>query len=353
MSQQSSDRPDNGASVSARPKVALLTGGSTPERTVALAGARQVTKALRQRGYSVTVFDTCSGRVETQDEESLLPESVDSRSLSPEQLEELEASEDLVALIAGAELQSADVVWPLLHGLQGEGGEVQSVLEAAGLPYVGSDARGSTLAMDKSVAKILMMSVGVPTPQWVSFRAGDVLPQPTSYPLVVKPSRVGSTVGLSLIDDQSGLESAIEQALLYDDEVLLEEFLAGRELTVGIFRDQALAVGESRTKGQVFDYHSKYQAGAAQEIFPAEIPRELAQHVQALALKVHQVLKLRDFSRVDFRLDASGSPKCLEANTLPGMTKTSLLPQSAAAAGIGFGDLCSLIVELALERIRG
>ena len=333
-----------------RPVVALLTGGSTPERPVALAGARQVVDALRNRGFSVRVFDTCSGYLASTAESSVMTDGVARVTPTLDELEQLRQQEDLFALMASDALRTSDVCWPLLHGLQGEGGQLQSLLEANGIPFVGSDARGSTLAIDKGVSKTLMEAAGVPTPNWQIWRAGDPEPEVMNYPVVVKPSRVGSTVGLTVVRAASELSAALEMAIGYDDEVLVEDFVPGRELTVGVLRDQALAVGEIRTSGDVFDFESKYQPGVATEIFPAEIPRELAEQVSRMALATHRALKLRDFSRVDFRLDASGSPLCFEANTLPGMTPNSLLPQSAAAAGIGFSDLCEIFVELALAR---
>ncbi len=196
-----------------------------------------------------------------------------------------------------------------------------------------------------------MLAAGVPTPGWQLWRVGTPSPEPCGYPVVVKPSRVGSTVGLSVVNSKAELEAALELAILYDDEVLFEEFLPGRELTVGILRDEPLVVGEIRTEGVVFDFVSKYQPGTAAEIFPAEIPRELSEQIKELALATHEALKLRDFSRADFRLDSDGKPYCLEANTLPGMTPTSLFPQSAAAAGIGFVDLCEILVGLAHARL--
>ena len=331
-------------------RIAMLTGGSTPERGVALAGARQVTAALRALGHQVDVFDTCLGFVPLEEEKTHCPEGVDREPPTPEELAELHAREDLLALLSTEAFRSVDLVWPLLHGREGEGGRVQSLLEANGQRFVGSDARGSTLAMDKAVTKTLLRAAGIPTASWALWRAGEPLPSPEAYPCIVKPSRVGSTVGLTLVRESEELESALHQALRFDDEVLVEDFLPGKELTVGVLGDRALAVGEIRTLGEVFDFESKYQPGAATEIFPAEIPNGLAERCRDLALQTHICLKLRDLSRVDFRLNAEGEVFCLEANTLPGMTSTSLLPQSAAASGLSFADLCSLLVEMALDR---
>lgn len=333
-----------------RTRIAMLTGGSTPERGVALAGARQVTAALRSCGFAVDVFDTCLGRIAEEDEGTHFPDHVEREPPSLEELEELRGREDFLCLLSSEPFRDADVVWPLLHGREGEGGLVQSLLEANGQRFVGSDARGSTLAMDKGVSKTLLRAADVPTADWTIWRAGEPAPAPNRFPCIVKPSRVGSTVGLTLVREPKGLLAALERALRFDDEVLVEDFLPGKELTVGILGDRALAVGEIRTRGEVFDFESKYQPGAATEIFPAEIPNELAERCRELARAAHACLKLRDFSRIDFRLDRDGEVYCLEANTLPGMTKTSLLPQSAAASGLSFSDLCRMLVELAVER---
>ncbi|HUP25877.1 MAG TPA: D-alanine--D-alanine ligase, partial [Thermoanaerobaculia bacterium] len=172
-------------------------------------------------------------------------------------------------------------------------------------------------------------------------------------PLVVKPSRIGSTIGLTLVatpTDSVSLLTAAEVAAAFDPIVLLEEYLPGREMTVGVLGDAALGVGEIVTATGLFDYESKYTPGGAREIFPADLPSELTESLREMAVRVHRALKLRDFSRVDFRLDAAGRPYCLEANTLPGMTPTSLLPQSAACVGIDFPELCDRIVGLALAR---
>jgi D-alanine-D-alanine ligase len=218
------------------------------------------------------------------------------------------------------------------------------------------------LAMDKDVTKRLLREAGIAVPRGVLLSDAAVLDgavldgaavQALGVAVVVKPSRVGSTVGLTLVRDSqdlAALEAAVELARTFDREVLVEEFLPGRELTVGVVGAEALAVGEIRPGREIFDYETKYTPGLAQEIFPAPISPTLTAALRHEALAVHRVLKLRDFSRIDFRLDAAGTPRCLEANTLPGMTRTSLLPQSAAAFGIDFDALCRRMVSLAGER---
>ena len=331
-------------------RIAVLTGGSTPERTVALAGAAKVSAALRAQGYEVTVFDTIEpGPLDAELERQRLGRVVGTRPPSLAELRELEAREDLPSLVAG-ELASHDAVFLVLHGRQGEGGEVQELLEAAGIAFTGSDARSSRLAMDKDESKSRFRDAGIPTPDWLTWPARQSDIEELGLPLIVKPSRVGSTVGLTLMSDLNGLDSAVGKALTFDDQVILERFLPGREHTVGVVEDRALGVGEIVAPGVIFDFHSKYTPGRARELFPAEIDPDLERRLRDLALAAHEALDLRDFSRVDFRLDAGGSAYCLEVNTLPGMTPTSLLPQSAAVFGISFEHLCDRMIRLALAR---
>lgn len=331
-------------------RIAVLTGGSTPERTVALAGAAKVSAALRARDYDVTVFDTIgSGPLDAELERQRLGRAVGASPPSLAELRELEAREDLPALVAG-DLGGHDAVFLVLHGRQGEGGAVQELLEAAGIAFTGSDARSSRLAMDKDESKRRFRDAGIPTPDWLTWPARQSDVEELGLPLIVKPSRVGSTVGLTLMPDLFGLDSAVGKALTFDDQVILEQFLPGREYTVGVLENAALGVGEIVPPDVIFDFHSKYTPGRAQELFPAEIDEALQSRFRELALAAHEALELRDFSRVDFRLDAAGSPYCLEVNTLPGMTPTSLLPQSAAVFGISFEDLCDCMIRLALKR---
>jgi D-alanine-D-alanine ligase len=331
-------------------RITVLTGGSTPERDVALAGAAQVVAALRQRGYTVVVVDTVLGALTAEQELDLLVPTVGKAPPTDGMLADLAARELGVRLVGLSALRDADLVFPVLHGRQGEGGEVQALLEAARIPYAGSDPLGSGLAMDKDLAKRLFRDADVPTPDWLLWPAGEADVGRLGLPLVVKPSKVGSTVGLSVVNALDEIPAAVETALRYDDAVLLEEYIAGREFTVGILGDEALAVGEIIPQHKIFDYECKYTPGMTREVFPAEILPPLTAELQALALRAHRCLRLRDFSRVDFRLGTGEVPCCLEVNTLPGLTATSLLPQSAAAVGIPFEALCDRICRLALAR---
>ena len=331
-------------------RLTVVTGGSTPERDVAFAGAAQVVAALRERGHQVAVVDTVDGVLTPEAERRLLVPSVGRTPPTRQALRALEARELGPALIQLPEVADAEVVFLVLHGRQGEGGILQAVLDAAGVPYTGSGPLGSALAMDKDIAKRLFQWAGVPTAAWRMWPVGRADAEALGWPLVVKPSNVGSTIGLTVVRSYAELEPAVEHARQYDEEVLLEQFVPGRELTCGVLGERALAVGEIIPRHALFDYECKYTPGMSREVFPAELPEEMTRAIQAQALAAHRVLKLRDFSRVDFKLAGDGTPCCLEANTLPGLTRTSLLPQSAAAVGVTFGDLCETICQRALRR---
>lgn len=331
-------------------RVTILTGGSTPERDVALARAGQVLAALRERGHTVSVVDTTSGVVSEQDEQTLLSRPVDQAPPSATELEALAARELGADLLTLPAIRSADAVFLVLHGRQGEGGFIQTMLEHGDIPYTGSGPLGSAMAMDKDIAKRLFRDAGIPTPDWALWPADETTVARLGLPLVVKPSKVGSTVGLSVVRELDALPAAVAEAARYDDEILLEQFIDGTELTVGVLGPDALAVGEIRPEHEIFDYECKYTPGMSQEIFPAPIPDQVADEVRRLGQRAHLALKLRDFSRIDFRQGADGQVYCLEANTLPGLTVTSLLPQSSAAAGIPFDSLCERICAMAMRR---
>jgi D-alanine-D-alanine ligase len=244
----------------------------------------------------------------------------------------------------------ADVIFLGLHGGRGEDGTIQSLLETAGVRYTGSGPVGSGVAMDKDLSKRLFLVAEVVTAAWLMAPARpDEVDLDLDWPVIVKPSKQGSTVGLTVVRDASGLAAAITEAARHDDEVMVEAFVPGRELTVGVLGDRALAVGEIIPKHDLFDYECKYTPGMSEEIFPAQVPEIVTREAQEIALRAHQALKLRGYSRVDFRLTPDGELFCLEVNTLPGMTATSLMPQSAAAVGIDFPALCEQICMLALN----
>ncbi len=329
--------------------VTVLTGGSSPERDVALAGAAQVVDVLRKQGHRVLVVDTAHGQLSEAQERAILRPEVPRTPPDATTLRRLAEREQSIDLLDLDAIKEADAVFLVMHSGQGEGGDMQELLDGAGITYTGSDPAGSRLAMDKNAAKRRFVQAGIPTPPWIMWE-GDPDADWLGLPLIVKPSRAGSTVGLTVVEDLAQLPDAVMEAQAVDDDVVLEGFLPGRELTVGILDDAALTVGEIIPQHAIFDYECKYTPGMTQEIFPATIPPDLAAEIADLSIAAHRALGLRDFSRVDFRLTADGAPQCIEANTLPGLTSTSLLPQSAAASGIEFPALCQSILELALRR---
>ena len=329
-------------------RVTVLTGGTSAERDVALASAVQVIGALRSRGHEVAVVDTSRGYIPAADEPALLSGTVGIEPPSIEQLRGLERGLLLSGLANLAVVRDADVLFLALHGGRGEDGTLQTLLEMVGVPYTGSGRLGSAMAMDKDISKRLFRTAGVPTADWVMAPAArDQVERDFGWPVVVKPSKQGSTVGLTIVKKAKEYDSAVALARQYDDEVMIERFVPGRELTVGVLEGRALAVGEIIPRHEVFDYECKYTPGMSQEIFPADLPGHFTAKCQELTLLAHEALKLGGYSRVDFRLTPAGELFCLEVNTLPGMTATSLLPQAAQAVGIAFPELCERICRAA------
>jgi D-alanine-D-alanine ligase len=330
-------------------KIAVLFGGTSEERDVSIASAAQIIPVLRSLGHEVFAVDTASGRLPPAAERKLLSAGVAPEPPSDADIARLRGG--ALALSPGAfQFHEADVVFLALHGGAGEDGRIQAMLDLAGMAYTGSDHIASATAMDKDTSKRLFRSVGVPTADWLMAPAtSDAVGAALGWPVVVKPNKQGSTVGLSVVRDPKDLKSAIDGALRFDDEVMIEQFIPGREFTVGVLDGAALPVGEIIPPGEVFDYASKYQTGGAREVFPAVLPASESTLLKDYALRVHAVLKLGAYSRADFRRDAAGGFWCLEANSLPGMTATSLLPQAAKAAGIEFPELLDRICRGAIQ----
>ncbi len=334
-------------------RITVLTGGTSSERDVALASAVQVVGALRASGHDVAVVDTARGYIPQHEETSELRGTV---GVAPPGLEALHVLERGLLLSGLGNLpvvRNADVLFLALHGGRGEDGTIQALLEVVGVPYTGSGRLGSGMAMDKDVSKQLFRMAGVATADWIM---GPVTEREVGarlgWPVVVKPSKQGSTVGLTVVKSPDQLAGAIDLAHRYDDEVMVERFVPGRELTVGILEGRALPVGEIIPRHEIFDYECKYTPGMSEEVFPADISAEIAGECGRLALLAHDALKLGGYSRVDFRLTPEGAIFCLEVNTLPGMTATSLLPQAARAAGIEFPELCDRICRIARAPAR-
>jgi D-alanine-D-alanine ligase len=330
-------------------KITVLMGGTSSERNVSLASGIRIVMALRERGHTVTALDPARGAISASEEDELKTGKVGVEPPSLEALSKFAEGTFLPNLTSMKELRDADVAFLGLHGGQGEDGTLQALLDMAHVKYTGSGHLASALAMDKDLSKKLFRAAEVATADWLMAPATiEQVEGILGLPVVVKPSKQGSTVGLSVVKKRADLAAAIEEASKYDDEVMIERFIPGRELTVGVLGDIALPVGEIISKHEIYDYECKYTAGMATEEFPAKISPEATAHVQQQALAAFKALKLGGCARIDFRLTSDGEFYCLEANTLPGMTELSLIPQGAAAMGISFPELCERIVRLAL-----
>jgi D-alanine-D-alanine ligase len=340
-------------------KVTVLLGGTSSERDVSLASGLRIAKALRDAGHAVTCVDPAVGEMSRAREDALLSAGVVKKQ--PPTRETLRAmSEASLVTTLGAmpAVRGADVVFIALHGGEGEDGTVQAILDLYRVTYTGSGHLASALAMDKDLSKRLFRTAGVRTADWLmtgpdSDLSVSTVEQTLGFPVVVKPSKEGSTVGLSVVKEARQLRAAIAEAALYDDEVMVERFVPGRELTVGVVGDHAMPVGEIIPKHEIYDYECKYTPGMAVEEFPANLSPELTAEAQRLALLAFRALKLDGCARIDFRMTDNGELFCLEANTSPGMTGTSLIPQAAAAEGMEFSSFCDRIVALAKPTRRG
>ena len=328
-------------------KITVLMGGESAERNVSLASGIRIVLALRSRGHEVIAFDPSNGPISEKEQQRLAASKVGTEPPSLDALAKTTGGAFLPGLEAIPEIANADVVFLALHGGMGEDGTIQAVLDMAHVKYTGSGHLSSALAMDKDLSKKLFRTAGVQTADWLMAPASvDEVERQLGFPVVVKPSKQGSTVGLSVVKKREDFESAVTEAWRYDDEVMIEKFIPGRELTVGILVDKAFPVGEIKPVHEIYDYECKYTAGMASEEFPAKLSPSQTARVQAQAVAAFKSLKLKGCARIDFRLtesDDDGEFYCLEANTLPGMTELSLIPQGAAALGMTFPELCEAI----------
>lgn len=335
-------------------KIIVLAGGLSPERDVSLSSGSLISNALIQKGHDVMLLDLYLG-THNRNIEPIYINSDSGKTFSyavPQSepdLDAVKASADNGGSLIGAGVielcREADMVFLALHGSIGENGQLQAVFDVHGIKYTGTGYTGSLLAMDKDLSKRLMVSIGVLTPDWRYINLGDDNDfSDIGYPCVVKPCSCGSSVGVTMVEDSSELKQALTLSEKYESSVIIEEKIEGREFSVGILNGEALPVIEIKPLTGFYDYKNKYQKGMAEEICPAEIPEEIRCLLQDNAVKVHHALRLGYYSRIDFMLDKNSKAYCLEANTLPGMTPTSLLPQEALANNISYNDLCERIV---------
>jgi D-alanine-D-alanine ligase len=312
--------------VSAIRQVAVLKGGSSLERQVSLRSGARVAEALRERGYDVSEIDV---------DQQLVQRLQDSRP---------------------------DAVFVAMHGRGGEDGTLQELLEIIDLPYTGSGVLASIQCMDKTLSKLMMEQAGIPTPTFVSFNETafrnlgaadslDSIERRFGFPLVVKPARQGSALGIKFAANRSEMPAALVSAFSYDDRVLIERFVAGRELAVSVLDGEALpAVEAVPAEGKHYDFESRYEIGQTEFVCPAELDDAVVARLSELAVASYELLGCHGFARVDFIVPEGGEPQVLEANSIPGLTETSLMPMAAEAVGISFEDLAERMLQSALTR---
>lgn len=337
-------------------KIAVLCGGYSHERDVSLSTGTGAAHALRERGHRVALVDVFLGveqlpedidtlfTVEDKDQRR----SVSEREPDLEALRRLRPGRRLVGPGVLEICEHADMAFLALHGGNGENGQLQATLDMYGIPYTGSGYIGSALAMDKELTKSLLLQSGIGTARGRVFRRGEKCDIP--LPCVVKPCSGGSSVGTAIVREEKELEDALEAAFACEERVLVEQYISGRELTVGVLDGRAMSVIEIIPHNGFYDYKNKYQAGFTEELCPAPLTPQETEKVQRAAEAVFRALHLQVYARADFILDASGALFCLEANTLPGMTPTSLIPQMAAAEGMSYGELCEEILRCSKEK---
>jgi D-alanine-D-alanine ligase len=335
-------------------KIIVLMGGESAERRVSLTSGEAVARALSRKGHEVYKTDLIDPVRIAPAKVDLFKEEVGEK---PPEIGDLPrfTPRRLAALMETLDRQKPDVIFPMLHGGMGEDGRLQAALEMVGLPFVGSGSLASSLAMNKPKAKCLFRSVGVPTPDELVIPADQADAKSVArqiegnfgFPAVLKPDSLGSAVGLFILKDADGLGEALDQIRSLHYNILVEPFIPGRELTVTILGDEALPPIEIKPHGGVYDYLSKYTKGHTEYICPAPLDENTTVKLQYYGLKAHQVLGCRHYSRVDFRMTDTGELFCLEVNTIPGMTSTSLVPKAAQAVGISFEELVDKLAGMA------
>ena len=341
-------------------KIVVLAGGTSPERDVSLSTGTMIYKALKDNGHQVVLLDVYLGY------EGDIVDVFNKDKDWAEGLGAVREDNPDIDYIKGLRKDNpnhffgpgvidicdkADIVFLALHGENGEDGKIQAAFDLMEIKYTGTDYASSSLAMDKSVSKELFAYYNIPTPIGIHVRKGETFSW-DYYPCVVKVNNGGSSVGVSVVNSHIEMEPAIKDAFSYGDEVIIEQYIKGREFSVGVISGKALPVIEIAPLTGFYNYKNKYQAGSAIETCPADLSPALTAKMQEIAEKVFQALRLKTYARMDFLLNDGDELFCIEANTLPGMTPTSLLPQEAKAAGIDFNALCELIINISLEKYK-
>lgn len=346
--------------------IVVLAGGLSTERDVSISTGTKVCEALRGRGHKAVLLDVYLGYEGELDLDTVFEEK---KSLlrAEAQIQTSEPDLEKIKALRGGDTscffgknvidicKRADIVYMGLHGAEGENGKLQAAFDVLGIRYTGSGYLGSAIAMDKGMAKKVFLNAGIPTPRGFLVTRDSVcsVPEEIGFPVVVKPCCGGSSVGVSMPENEEEYRKSLELGFSYEDELLVEECIKGREFSVGVIDGKVLPVIEIIPKEGFYDYQTKYQSGMAADVCPAELSKELTEEMQKYAAAVFRELKLEAYARIDFLLGRENKIYCLEANTLPGMTPTSLLPQEAGVLGIGYGELCEQIIGKSLEKYEG
>lgn len=341
--------------------IIVLAGGNSTEREVSIASGQGVCKALRERNHKAVLLDPYFGA--SQKEENLFPTEYDvdkaadaMREMSSKLEETMKTRKGFFGPNVLEICKEADIVFLALHGANGEDGKVQSVLDLMGIKYTGSDPLSSGMAMDKGITKMVFEAKGVPTPKGITLEKGKCSSQLADYgmgfPVIVKPCCGGSSVGVCIANNQTEYQAALLEAFSYENEVVVEQFITGREFSVAVVDGKAYPVIEIAPLQGFYDYKNKYQAGSCVETCPADLSSALTKEMQKYAEMGYKALNLQAYARLDFLMDDEGNMYCLEANTLPGMTPTSLIPQEAKAIGMDYPQLCEKLIEVSLKKYQ-
>ena len=341
-------------------KIAVLMGGNSAERDVSLASGAGIIAGLQKLGHETFAIDTALGAGQLTAHRQAQNAGIKEEPPSVDVLSNI-SNETAIQTVSSPDLKQVDLVFIALHGGMGENGTIQALLDLTGIAYTGSGVLASAIAMDKDITKRIFIASGIPTADYILKFSKDIVDEnalineinaSVGFPVVVKPNDQGSSVGLDIADSPNELFKIAKKAALYSDKVLFEKYIDGRELTVAILGDRALPVVEIRPKGGFYDYHHKYTTGMTEYIFPAPISPDEDKRLREMGLMAFNALNCDGYARVDFRMNPAGELFCLEVNTLPGMTQTSLVPKAAKAAGIEFPELIDKISELALESFK-
>ncbi len=368
-------------------KIVVLAGGTSTERDVSLVTGSKVYEALLEKGHDVVLLDPFMGYVhddwqkvfDREDGKANVgrdltsaaamktpvcdiktegtsehkdDKKIDSAAPDLEQIKKLRSGKGFFGSHAIDICQLCDIVFMALHGANGEDGRVQAMLDLCEIKYTGSNPLGAAVSMDKGISKQLFRECRVPTPAGITVRKGRPINREDmpGFPMVVKACNSGSSVGVYIVNDETEFDRALNDAFTFDDSVVIEQYIKGREFSVGVIEGKALPIIEIAPISGFYDYKNKYQAGSTVETCPAELPEEKTKQIQRFAELAFEALHIDSYARIDVMMSSDGSPYLLEANTLPGMTPTSLLPQEAAAIGVDFPSLCQWLIEVSLRK---